>query len=346
MITIAISHTQYFYNDITQYKYVTEITPQCSEYRGFVHFKIPQEYYTLKNPKIYYEGRYIMYPKNMEQNYKKSNSWYIKEIPGHEIKEVEYIYDLRSGTYFIEKGNLTKFSFKSPEKEKVDKITIKLKDSELTNILISTNNQPIKYDLKKEGFKYTLYLEKPIYTNKIDFEIKFKDIIKIEDISFYYKEEATNEIYLYITDCSKKYKLYLGEFGPDPYRSNIIPSPLIPASAETKPNPVYDPDLDNDGIKNEVDNCPFVSNKDQKDTNRNKIGDACEDFDTDRIINAKDNCPEKYNPDQTDSDNDGTGDACDKEDNRFFEKNKTYVYIISTIIIILFFYTSIKIAKN
>jgi len=35
-------------------------------------------------------------------------------------------------------------------------------------------------------------------------------------------------------------------------------------------------DLDRDGIDNCVDNCIFDSNKDQKDKNKNGIGDACE----------------------------------------------------------------------
>ena len=35
-------------------------------------------------------------------------------------------------------------------------------------------------------------------------------------------------------------------------------------------------DADRDGIPNGDDNCPGVANADQKDTNRNGIGDACE----------------------------------------------------------------------
>ena len=35
-------------------------------------------------------------------------------------------------------------------------------------------------------------------------------------------------------------------------------------------------DCDNDGVKNEVDNCPGVYNPDQKDTDGDGIGDACD----------------------------------------------------------------------
>jgi hypothetical protein len=71
-------------------------------------------------------------------------------------------------------------------------------------------------------------------------------------------------------------------------------------------------DTDGDGIDDSYDNCPTVANPDQKDTNNNGIGDACDpDIDGDGVLNARDNCPYVYNPDQRDDDGDGIGDACD-----------------------------------
>lgn len=77
-----------------------------------------------------------------------------------------------------------------------------------------------------------------------------------------------------------------------------------------------DEDMDNDGILNEVDNCPIAYNPDQVDLNRrfitfyssiiileeiifirnfsteNGVGDVCEDdFDMDNVPNYLDNCP-------------------------------------------------------
>ena len=69
---------------------------------------------------------------------------------------------------------------------------------------------------------------------------------------------------------------------------------------------------DGDGYGDACDNCPTVSNPTQRDMNHNGLGDACDpDIDGDGIPNALDNCPYKYNPDQVDTDGDGVGDACD-----------------------------------
>jgi Thrombospondin type 3 repeat len=67
---------------------------------------------------------------------------------------------------------------------------------------------------------------------------------------------------------------------------------------------------------NSQDNCPGAANSDQKDTNGNGLGDACDskdiyDTDLDGIPVSKDNCPFVQNPDQKDTDGDGKGNACD-----------------------------------
>jgi MYXO-CTERM domain-containing protein len=57
-------------------------------------------------------------------------------------------------------------------------------------------------------------------------------------------------------------------------------------------------DFDGDGIEDEFDNCPFMSNYDQADADGDLVGDAC------------DNCPLNHNPTQSDVDGDKVGDAC------------------------------------
>jgi len=94
-----------------------------------------------------------------------------------------------------------------------------------------------------------------------------------------------------------------------------LPSPVF------VPNVRYVPaDVDNDGIRDVVDNCISVANQDQLDIDRNGQGDACQDFDRDGYMNNLDNCPNLPNRDQRDEDGDGIGDVCDKEESRFTER--------------------------
>ncbi|KAK3592562.1 hypothetical protein CHS0354_000890 [Potamilus streckersoni] len=62
-----------------------------------------------------------------------------------------------------------------------------------------------------------------------------------------------------------------------------------------------DPDKDNDGILDSLDNCIFETRKEQTDSDGDKIGDVC------------DNCINSYNPDQKNTDGDSMGDTCDSD---------------------------------
>ena len=75
-------------------------------------------------------------------------------------------------------------------------------------------------------------------------------------------------------------------------------------------------DLDGDTVENATDNCPFVANADQADSDNDGFGDACDPLDDmdDGIAAEVDNCPTIFNPDQIDTDGDGRGDPCDADD--------------------------------
>ncbi|MEW5803757.1 MAG: LamG-like jellyroll fold domain-containing protein [bacterium] len=59
------------------------------------------------------------------------------------------------------------------------------------------------------------------------------------------------------------------------------------------------PDTDKDGIDDNNDNCPEISNSDQADLDGDGVGDLC------------DNCPYISNSDQIDTNNNGIGNACE-----------------------------------
>jgi hypothetical protein len=71
-------------------------------------------------------------------------------------------------------------------------------------------------------------------------------------------------------------------------------------------------DSDNDGIPDDRDNCRYLNNPDQADSDSDGTGNLCDDDDSDHdgFPDRNDNCPAIFN-DQTDQDGDGTGDACD-----------------------------------
>ena len=71
-------------------------------------------------------------------------------------------------------------------------------------------------------------------------------------------------------------------------------------------------DSDGDSIPDGMDNCPGVPNRDQGDMDGDKIGDLCDpNMDGDQSSNSLDNCPSIPNDGQANRDGDRYGDACD-----------------------------------
>jgi len=108
-------------------------------------------------------------------------------------------------------------------------------------------------------------------------------------------------------------------------RTTSITNTATISLSETDPTPanntasdtdlVAPPDRDGDGIPDPADNCPLVMNADQRNTDGDALGDACDpDDDNDGIVDAADNCALVSNADQLNTDGDALGNACDPDD--------------------------------
>jgi hypothetical protein len=85
-----------------------------------------------------------------------------------------------------------------------------------------------------------------------------------------------------------------------------------------------DPDDDNDDILDEVDNCPLKKNPEQEDNDEDLMGDKCDpDDDNDQVLDDEDNCKLDANPEQADFDDDDKGDICDPDIDNDDEANAT-----------------------
>lgn len=83
-----------------------------------------------------------------------------------------------------------------------------------------------------------------------------------------------------------------------------------------------DDDIDNDGIANDDDDCPYFA--DDSYCSYYSGSGATDDSDWDNVADDMDNCPDDYNYDQVDTDGDGNGDACDDDDDNDGVADYTY----------------------
>ncbi len=164
---------------------------------------------------------------------------------------------------------------------------------------------------------------------KITFE--HSQLLRIREIELIDKQNETeqateirwlarpNESYSIYTDSQIYNYIPTGESGM------LIGPTILPITLNLGPNKenkkFQQPDRDEDKIADLYDNCVYISNPDQKDIDKNGLGDACEDDDLDTVINSEDNCPNHPNNYQEDLDGDNIGDACDNEESRITEKN-------------------------
>lgn len=333
--------------NISEYEYKSTLSVSCKEYKGYAKASLPQEYLSIENPKSYMSSNYFIDKRKGIEKYVKQKDWYVQTISNYEISEIENMYDRSYSSYFLSENNSVEFDFNNPQNKRVEKISIDIIDSEIESLLIYDKyDEEIEYQLNQDSFRYELILDSPQYSDEIRFELTYPEILKIRDISFYSKKikDSNYDIYFYVdNNCNNNFTFYFGNYGENKEFYGFRDLPVeFETKVETRRNPSYDNDFDNDGIVNKDDNCIYINNSEQEDITYSGVGDACEDWDKDRVLNYADNCPNTYNPKQLDSDEDGVGDACDSSDNRLFEQNPYIIYALAFIIGLLFLFFSLK----
>ncbi|MDA3855702.1 MAG: thrombospondin type 3 repeat-containing protein [Candidatus Woesearchaeota archaeon] len=332
-----------------EYEYVIKITPNCEEYRGYLAVELPEEYNLIQNdlkytPKSYMDAEeYFILPSVNQEYYELLSNWYVKTIDDFQIQDVELIYDGNTNSDLViqDKDSIV-LDFLNPDVKKLNKITVYAKDSQLEDLTVKIDGNIIPIIITKNAFLTEIYLDKDYLSNNVEIELKFDELVKINEIKFYNQnvKEVKSMLYFFNKEqCSNTYNFYFGKYGVD-YNKRYASAQYIPVDFEieidTNKNTLYNNDFDNDSKLNEDDNCLIVSNEDQKDINFNDIGDACEDFDSDRVLNFEDNCIEISNRNQMDSDDDKIGDACDDDDGRYLESNNGVLYLLLIFVVLLF----------
>lgn len=334
--------------DLSKFKYQKDITVSCDHFLGYAKFESSNDLLSksknLQNSYIDTEY-YIEVGSSSEKR-----SWFVKDSNVDGIEALKTILDKNSETYYVVGKPQSKLDLqlKNPTVQTFDKIVITLRDSELNDVEFYENNLKLKPIVIEDNFKYTFLFDQKISTDNINLQLIFDNILKIAEIEFF-DSNNQNSIYFFINDeCDRTYKLYYGDFGGSFTTSKRHDAGriLIATLSNEKLNPNYNKDFDNDSIINENDNCISVKNTNQKDINYNGLGDACEDFDNDGVVNTEDNCPNEHNANQLDIDKDGMGNACDFVDNRLSEQNKWFFYVVTIIIVALFWFIGYKLFKE
>ena len=200
-----------------------------------------------------------------------------------------------------------------------------------TEAQIEGSNDNSKWDMIKSRTKYDIsdlrtITYPPVEYKYLKFSFWHTQSLVINEMEIY--GAYTGQVIFY-AQSGRDYKLYYGnrEATKTSYDLSQLSTkkttPILSLGLQQN-NPNFNSDNDNDGRTQ--DNCPLVSNTDQKDSDSDGVGDACDscvntansdqkDSDSDGVGDSCDNCPLHYNSDQYDDNLNGKGYVCDDNDN-------------------------------
>ncbi len=181
-----------------------------------------------------------------------------------------------------------------------------------------------------------------IYPKRLKLKFITPHFLRVNEISLTSPEFEYKKSVIFYAEEGKEYRLwYEPHFGQSKRKiAQVLPlevenDTLIFSLPNGKENPLFISDFDEDGLPDTEDLCPKHWDPSNKDLDKNKRGDMCEDPDQDNLLTAQDNCPFTHNPAQKDSDNDEIGDKCDDHENRFTENESWIMTCIFALVVIL-----------
>jgi hypothetical protein len=208
-----------------------------------------------------------------------------------------------------------------------------------TNMSQSTIRFP---ETTATSWRVTFYYAQPLRINELRLVQNNPDVNSQQAIRFLAQPNGVYGIYF---DPDRKVSVKTSEAGNLSMNEDVLLWPQVVNAS----NPYYEEaDVDQDGIRDYIDNCVSIFNPDQIDVNKNGRGDACDDFDKDNISNDQDNCPNNPNYNQRDIDGDGLGDVCDTEESRVTEKYKWIPWlgiVFALAVVIVLFVITLKSKK-
>ena len=111
--------------EANEYEYFSDIKVHCEEYKGYVKFELPNQYFSSKTPNSYMEIEHYIEKNIGGGSYNKQSNWFVKQIENQPVSNVEKIFDNNHNTYLVSQDSESiEFTFENPNIQSIEKVSI------------------------------------------------------------------------------------------------------------------------------------------------------------------------------------------------------------------------------